>query len=199
MTLSVFARPCHNSRHSVSHVYGETLSKTTPFFNSVALNPGKKIADLETEAKKAAKKAGIKIETKDGAAAAPEAEKPKSPKKSPAKKKKGAEEEEKPKPKEKTRDDEFIIGKLDEPFHGGNFEYRMEQLIEVADMKQQLAKDRVNVSADVLTRAVVLPEENDRSYTLPQRHYPKIQEMLFHNIFAVKKKKKGKKGKKRKK
>ena len=53
-----------------------------------------------------------------------------------------------------------------------------------------MASSNLNVSADILTKAIVLPEEDERI----EREYPKIMDFLFINPFAKpKKKKKGKK------
>ena len=69
---------------------------------------------------------------------------------------------------------------------------------EVHDLKLYLSKSKVNVSADILRKAIVLPEEFERNITdISSRYYPKIEEILFHNPFP--KKKKDKKGKKKKK
>lgn len=67
---------------------------------------------------------------------------------------------------------------------------------EVEDLKQHLARNNLNVSADIIHKAIVLPEEDDR--VEGDRNYPKIDELLFVNPFA-KPKKKGKKSKKNKK
>lgn len=66
---------------------------------------------------------------------------------------------------------------------------------EVEDLKLYLSKSKVNVSADTLRKAIVLPEELEKTETT--RKYPKMSELLFHNPFP--KKKKEKKGKKKKK
>jgi len=51
------------------------------------------------------------------------------------------------------------------------------------------------VSADIIHKAIVLPEENERGDG--DRHYPNIGDSLFVNPFAKpKKKKKGKKKRK---
>jgi hypothetical protein len=66
----------------------------------------------------------------------------------------------------------------------------------VHDLKLHLAKSQVNVSAEVLEKAILLPEEWSNEEV--SRVYPKMHEMLFHNPFAKSKKKKGKKKKKKK-
>jgi len=52
-----------------------------------------------------------------------------------------------------------------------------EQMQEVEDLKQYLSKSRVNISAEILTKAIVLPEELEM--VNGQRQYPKMGEMLF--------------------
>lgn len=66
---------------------------------------------------------------------------------------------------------------------------------EVHDLKLFLSKSKVNVSADTLKKAIVLPEEIEKREST--RQYPKVTDLLFHNPFP--KKKKEKKGKKKKK
>lgn len=67
---------------------------------------------------------------------------------------------------------------------------------EVEDLKHHLAKSNLNVSADVIQKAIILPEEEDRTEPT-EKHYPKIEDWLFINPFAKpKKKKKGKKKRK---
>jgi hypothetical protein len=61
-------------------------------------------------------------------------------------------------------------------------------------LKSHLARNQVNVEAETIEKAIVLPEEQERDDNA--RHYPKLTEMLFHNPFAKAKKKK-KKGKKK--
>ena len=61
-------------------------------------------------------------------------------------------------------------------------------------MKQYLSRSKVNVSADILRKAIVLPEEGGG-----ERKYPRVSELLFRDPFPKEKKKKGKKSKKGKK
>lgn len=61
------------------------------------------------------------------------------------------------------------------------------------DLKKHLASDNLNVSADVIHKAILLPEEEERR---EERNYPKMSEHLLVNPFAKPKKKKGKKKKK---
>lgn len=68
-------------------------------------------------------------------------------------------------------------------------------MVEVQDLKMHLAKNRLNVSADILERAIVLPEEYEGNDV--RRKYPNMNDLLFHNPFAKEKKEK-KKGKKKK-
>jgi len=106
-------------------------------------------------------------------------------------------EEEKPKPKVPTRNDVRILTDLRLPFKAENFDYRTQQLTEVEDLKKHLASNNLNVSAEVLHKAIVLPEEDERADQCTERHYPKIGDWLFINPFAKpKKKKKGKKKRK---
>jgi hypothetical protein len=86
---------------------------------------------------------------------------------------------------------------------------RASQLLEVEDLKQHLAANRLNVSADVIRRAIVFPEEAESfnqaglgrleiSINTEKRHYPKVADILMVNPYAKPKKgKKGKKGKKK--
>ena len=54
----------------------------------------------------------------------------------------------------------------------------------------------MNISADILEKAIVLPEDEIREEN--EKNYPKIDSLLFVNPFAKpKKKKKGKKKKKK--
>lgn len=63
-------------------------------------------------------------------------------------------------------------------------------------MKTHLNRSRLNISADIIQKAIVFPEDDERAE--PDRQYPKVNEMLFHNPFAKPKKKKKGKKKKRK-
>ncbi len=79
-----------------------------------------------------------------------------------------------------------------EPFRAENYEYRTHQMQEVEDLKKHLASDNLNISADVIHKAIVLPEEEERG---DERNYPKMADHLLVNPFAKPKKKKGKKKK----
>ena len=58
-----------------------------------------------------------------------------------------------------------------------------------------MASSNLNVSADILHKAIVLPEEDERDDVL--RNYPRPADLLMPNPFAKpKKKKKGKKKRK---
>ena len=96
-----------------------------------------------------------------------------------------------------TRNDVRILTDLRAPFKAENFDYRSQQLTEVEALKRHLASSNLNVSAEVLYKAIVLPEEEERAEQATERHYPKIGDLLFVNPFAKPKKKK--KGKKRRK
>jgi hypothetical protein len=48
---------------------------------------------------------------------------------------------------------------------------------EVEDLKDHLARSKVNVSADMIKKAIVLPEE--WAIGESARRYPKLSEMLF--------------------
>lgn len=80
--------------------------------------------------------------------------------------------------------------------------------MEVEDLKQHLAQNNLNVSADVIRKAIVFPEDAegldqplgrlDMSANIERRHYPRVCDILMANPFAKPKKgKKGKKGKKK--
>jgi hypothetical protein len=70
----------------------------------------------------------------------------------------------------------------------------MSQIQEVEHLKTHLASKDLNISAEVLHKAILLPEEIERAEK--NRVYPKITDFLFVNPFAkAKKKKKGKKKK----
>mmetsp|Transcript_43219 Transcript_43219/g.31558 ORF Transcript_43219/g.31558 Transcript_43219/m.31558 type:complete len:80 (-) Transcript_43219:10-249(-) len=73
-------------------------------------------------------------------------------------------------------------------------EFMQEQMQEVEAIKAYLSKSKVSVDADVLAKAIVLPQEVE--YAIAGRQYPKLKEMLFQNPFP-KKEKKGKKKKKK--
>jgi len=75
-------------------------------------------------------------------------------------------------------------------------------------LKHHLASSNLNVSADVIRKAVLLPEDAqgleqplgraDVQTNIAIRHYPKVLDLLAVNPFAKPKKgKKGKKGKKK--
>ena len=80
-----------------------------------------------------------------------------------------------------------------------NNEFRKQQLAEIESF--HFEKDDVNISKDVLSRAILLPENQSMIIEDPKlvKEYPKIDQYLFKNPFVKKKKKKGKKGKKGKK
>ena len=70
----------------------------------------------------------------------------------------------------------------------------MEQYDEVSNLKTFFTSNKLNVSAGIIEKAIVFPEDAERAE--PVRNYPKVNELLFHNPFAKpKKKKKGKKKK----
>ena len=78
--------------------------------------------------------------------------------------------------------------------------------MEVEDLKHHLATSNLNVSADVIEKAIVFPEDEfegvvepplARGQPIEKRTYPKVLELLQVNPFA--KPKKGKKGKGKKK
>jgi hypothetical protein len=66
-------------------------------------------------------------------------------------------------------------------------------------MQNYLNRSQLNVSANILEKAVLLPEDelNRIELSTTDKNYPKVKELLFHNPFAKPKKKKGKKKKKR--
>ena len=62
-------------------------------------------------------------------------------------------------------------------------------------MKRHLARNNMNISADVLERGILMPEEDNRD-EFEDKNYPKIIDQLLINPFAQPKK--AKKGKKKK-
>ncbi|CDW75173.1 UNKNOWN [Stylonychia lemnae] len=199
MTLSIFSRPNNNQSTIVEYnnVLPEdnyrqfSMTQAKGLFNpKINMEYQKRLAYALQEAEKVRAKIG----NQGGGGQKKKAAQSASPNKKKAAK--GGEEEEEEQPKVATRNDVRILTLLKAPFRAENYDYRTEQMQEVEDLKQHLAKNNLNVSADIIHKAIVLPEEDDRYDG--DKNYPKIDELLFVNPFAKpKKKKKGKKNKKK--
>jgi hypothetical protein len=63
---------------------------------------------------------------------------------------------------EKSRNDIRILSELKMPSKGDNFDFRASQMIEVENLKNHLASDNLNVSTEIIQKAIVLPEEDQR-------------------------------------
>ena len=105
------------------------------------------------------------------------------------------EEDELKKPKEMTRNDYRIMSEMKHVGHTEKNEGRLEQLEVVQQLKRHLARNNMNISADVLERGILMPEEDNRD-ELEDKNYPRIIDQLLINPFAQTKK--AKKGKKKK-
>ena len=183
LTMSLFSRPCNNNSqlHYQNKLFDDnyrqfSITSTKALFNpKVQKDQQQKMALALLEAEK------VRSKIKPA---------PKKKQQQNNNKKKGEEEDEQPKPKEKTRSDYRILSLLREPFKAENYEYRTHQMREVEALKRHLASDNLNISADVIQKAIVLPEEDERE---EERNYPKMGDHLLPNPFEKPKKKKGKK------
>lgn len=55
-----------------------------------------------------------------------------------------------------------VLSELRKPFKADKHEFRLVQLKEVEEIKHHLASSNLNVSAEIIHKAVVFPEENER-------------------------------------
>ncbi|TNV83126.1 hypothetical protein FGO68_gene11 [Halteria grandinella] len=206
MSLSVFNRPLLPSAAQLAYTNKQFddnyqyLSMTSlerqagaAFNPRLSMENRKKIQQAQLEVGKTLKKGG-------GASPAQK----QAPKK-PQPVKKGAPVEEKKPIVEKTT---RILEELPSTFKAENYDLRTSQYLEVEGLKQHLAQNNLNVSADIIRKAIVFPEDAegldqplgrlDISANIERRHYPRVCDILMVNPFAKPKKgKKGKKGKKK--